>query len=189
VVYEEEPAAAALLLARSRDYAPYPLNRRHSSRLSNPVLAAAGVPVCWTKFDRLMGKAQVQAGRGAGAVIFLHERVSPSGNRRLVFVRYFPETDTFTSSFIAGYNVEQRALTPATWTHPVLFSPRPYLIDVLSGWPGHPPQVRMCAGQADPQDQAHFTVRYRMWGQEDVIDGRLDDRDEVTLIPRHPPHD
>ena len=189
VVYEEEPAAAALLLARSSQYAPYPLNRSASPGVSSPVKAAARVPSCWTQYDRLVGRASVQAGRSFGAVIFLHERISPSGHHRLVFVRYFPETDTFTSSFIQGYNIEQLVLTPQTLTHPVVFAPRTYVIRVLSGVPAHPPLVRMYGGQPDPADPSHFTVRYQMWGKEDVIDGRLDDQDQVTLIPRNPPHE
>jgi hypothetical protein len=45
----------------------------------------------------------------------------------------------------------------------------------------------MYAGQPDPADPSHFTIRYQMWGQEDVLDGRLDDNDNVTLTPRHSP--
>jgi hypothetical protein len=43
------------------------------------------------------------------------------------------------------------------------------------------------AGQPDPNDPAHFTIRYRIWGQEDVLDGRLLDNDRVTLTARKQP--
>jgi hypothetical protein len=43
------------------------------------------------------------------------------------------------------------------------------------------------AGQPDPVDPSHFTIRYQMWGQDDVLDGRLNDDDSVTLTPRHAP--
>jgi hypothetical protein len=42
------------------------------------------------------------------------------------------------------------------------------------------------AGQPDPSDPAHFTIGYQIWGQQDVLDGRLQDDDQVTLLPRHP---
>ena len=186
--YEEEPSAAATLLARGADYAAYPLARQPPPAAPTPVNAAARVPACWTRFTALTGTSP--AVPPAGAVVFLHERVSAAGNRRLVMVRYFPEPHTFTSGFINGYNFDFEALTPATWSAP----PRPasrryYMFDVLSGWPRHPPLVRMYAGQADAHDPSHFTIRYEMWGQEDVLDGKLDDHDQITLTPRHPPQD
>jgi hypothetical protein len=45
----------------------------------------------------------------------------------------------------------------------------------------------MFSGQPDPNDPSHFTIRYQMWGKEDVLDGRLGDDDQVTLTPRHLP--
>ena len=39
----------------------------------------------------------------------------------------------------------------------------------------------------DSADPSHFTIRYEMWGKSDVLDGRLNDDDSVTLEPRHPP--
>jgi len=58
---------------------------------------------------------------------------------------------------------------------------------VVSGFPRHPPRVRIFSGQVDPDDPAHFTIRYQMWGKEDVLDGKLDDADQVTLTPRNSP--
>jgi hypothetical protein len=63
------------------------------------------------------------------------------------------------------------------------------MIDVISGWPKHPPKMRMYAGQIDPNDASHFTIRYEIWGQSDVLDGYLDDKDQVTLKPRQLPVD
>jgi hypothetical protein len=45
------------------------------------------------------------------------------------------------------------------------------------------------AGQPDPDDPAHFTIRYQMWGQEDVLDGRLLDNDRITSTPRDMPQE
>ena len=94
---------------------------------------------------------------------------------------------SFASCFIEGYNFEQKVLSPATLTLLPAEKPRAYMIDVLSGWPRHPPNVRVYAGQPDASDPSHFTVRYEMWGKSDVLDGRLDDKDNVTLTPRNPP--
>jgi len=47
--------------------------------------------------------------------------------------------------------------------------------------------VRVYAGQPDRDDPSHFTIRYQMWGQEDVLDGWLQDNDGVRLVPRHLP--
>jgi hypothetical protein len=58
---------------------------------------------------------------------------------------------------------------------------------VTSGFPPHPPNVRIFAGQPDPGDPSHFTIRYQMWGQEDIVDGRLDDHERITLTQRHMP--
>jgi len=188
IVYEEEPLAAKTLLARGADYTAYPLARQPPPAAPTPVNAAAFIPACWTRFQTLSITSPAMP--TPGAVVFLHERVSPAGNRRLVMVRYFPEPHTFTSGFINGYNFDFEVLTPATWrTPPRAAAPRYYLFDVLSGWPRHPPLVRMYAGQADAHDPSHFTIRYQMWGQEDVLDGKLDDHDQITLTPRHPPQD
>jgi hypothetical protein len=59
--------------------------------------------------------------------------------------------------------------------------------DVEVMFPTTPPQVRIYAGQVDPADASHFTIRYEMWGQTDVLDGRLDNNDGITLRQRSQP--
>ena len=49
------------------------------------------------------------------------------------------------------------------------------------------PAMRVYAGQIDPNNPSHFTIRYEAWGQQDVLDCWLDDRDEVTYKPRNFP--
>jgi hypothetical protein len=194
VAYEEEPTAAAQLLKGS-EYSPYSLHRGSGYKLpAMPALAAALIPSCWrslTALGKLPTRSFLFAGSpssgGAPAIIFLHERVSPVGHHRLVCVTYGPDTNTFQPAFIAGYDYDTCVASPATWTRPIASAQRGYLIDVLSGYPRTAPLVRIYAGQPDPGDPAHFTVRYQMWGQEDVLDGRLQDDDQVTLTPRHLP--
>lgn len=104
-------------------------------------------------------------------------------------MRYFPDTDTFVAGFINGYNYKPEVITPATLTKPPTQAVVGYAIDVISGWPRHPPLVRMYAGQIDPNDSSRFTIRYEMWGQTDTLDGRLEDNDNVTIAPRKLPQD
>jgi hypothetical protein len=73
------------------------------------------------------------------------------------------------------------------WAQPRLFETQGWPFDLPNHQPRVPPNIRIYAGQADPADPSHFTIRYQMWGQEDILDGRLDGHDNVTLTPRHPP--
>jgi len=192
VVYEEEPAAAAALL-NGPDYSPYGLKRAPAPNGPvTPVQAAAFDPLCWRRlgtFTTMPTRMFTGPGvsGGAGGDVFLHERVSPAGHHRLVCVCYAPAANTFSASFIEGFDYAAFVSPPATWTTPFVptqLSP-PY--DVISGLPRVPPLVRMYAGQPDPADPAHFTIRYQMWGQEDTLDGQLKDDDQVTLTPRDLP--
>jgi hypothetical protein len=192
VVYEEDPDAAAKLLATgSGEYVPTALNRETGKA---PTTAASHVPASWsalrprvTTFP-LMMYARNSSPATAG-VVFLHELTSPGGSRRLVCVRYLPQSPTFSPAFVAGYDYDSDVLIPATWTRPAARVARGSAFSVLSNIPRHPPRVRMYAGQPDPADPTHFTIRYEMWGQSDVLDGYLDNNDGVTLKPRTLPED
>jgi hypothetical protein len=187
VVYEEDPGEVQKLLARG--YVRYKLSR---GALPDPTpvksfAAAAELPTCWKRLTEMVPPRNPQQAVTSGAILFLHERTSPRGNRRLVCVRYYAETYSFTPRFIEGYNTDENVITPGTWSTLPTWTAHPMMIDVLSSFPRHPPRVRMFAGQADPDDPAHFTIRYQMWGKEDVLDGRLDDSDGITLTPRKMP--
>jgi len=190
--YEEDPAAAAVLL-KGVDYSPYVLKRGPGSNSQvAPVQAAAFQPQCWRNLGTVTGlpTGTVFAARGTGgpgAIIFLHERISPAGHRRLVCVIYTPDTERFQPQFIEGYDYNTFVAVPATLTQPLAFMLRGYDIDVESVYTRTPPLVRVYAGQPDPSDPAHFTIRYQIWGQEDTLDGRLQDDDQVTLKSRHLP--
>ena len=119
--------------------------------------------------------------------MFMHERTSPSGHRRLVCLYCFPDTHSFIPQFIEGYNYQADVIAPATLKTNAKFIPRFWAIDVLSGYPVKPPNLRIYAGQLDPRDASKFTIRYEIWGQTDVLDGQLMDDDQVKLTPRHTP--
>ena len=189
VVYEEEPAAAILL--RRSDYSPHVTVRREDFDTDFNIVqvkAAAFYPRCWRRLDTFATLPTVPffPSDGDGAIIFLHERVSSAGHRRLVCVDYAPKT--FSPQFAEGVNCFSCVISPATWIRPLTEGPR---IDCwnmrMPIYPPPPPLVRVYSGQIDPADPAQFTIRYQMWGQEDVLDGRLQDDDSVTLTPRHEP--
>jgi hypothetical protein len=123
----------------------------------------------------------------SGAIIFMHEMVAPNGNHRLVVVDYYSETDSFTGSFIGGFNYIPSVIIRGTWSAGPRQIGRGWDIDVDSSWPRTPPLVQIYAGQLDPADASHFTAKYQMWGQEDVLDGRLGNNDDVTLTQRNRP--
>jgi hypothetical protein len=195
VVYEEDPVEAQKLL--SRGYVRYKLTRGGSPdpTPADPLFAAAAPhPNCWKRLNAVANvRAPVMgnvAGLGSGAIIFLHERTTPQGTRRLVCIRYFAETYSFSAAFIEGYNTEHNVITPGDWTTMPAAKVRALsVLSVLSGFPRHPPRVRVFAGQVDPDDSACFTIRYQMWGKEDVLDGRLREPGYITLTPRNPPKD
>jgi hypothetical protein len=188
VAYEEDPAEVKKLLALGPEYSAYAVNRTESKDPGMAFSAAAYVPKCWTKFGALSGpRYQPWAGTQYGSIVFLHERISPAGHRRLVAVRYQPETNTFNPQFIAGFNCDAQVITPATArTAPVNVTPA-YAIDVISTWPKVPPKVRMYCGQIDPANVSHFTIRYEFWGKHDTLDGYLEDNDYITLKERKIP--
>jgi hypothetical protein len=211
VVYEEDPAGVAALLAGNPQYHPYPFKRRSSQHAApSPATAAALGVSDWDKLTAALpgfySPPIMQGPRGyvfftptalpgspppviKPAVIFLHERTSPGGHRRLVCVSYGSQDDTFSAQFVHGLNCDTFTVAPGTWGRPPALIPNGWGYDILTEWPRKPPLVRIFAGQADPNDRAHFTIRYQIWGQEDVLDGRLLDDDRVTLDFRKEPQE
>lgn len=188
VVYEEEPTAAARLLAGN------PLCTRRTSR--NPVIAGEPLPPkpavlrpgCWQSLcDTLTTAGRPTYSPLDAAIVFLHERTAPNGERYLVCVDYYRDGGAFQPVWIAGFNCTPIAVVPGTLTHLPRTVPFGYDIDVISGYPKQPPNTRIYAGQPDPADPSHFTIRYEMWGKEDAIDGRIDNTGHIILQQRHIP--
>lgn len=115
------------------------------------------------------------------ATVFLHERRTKSGLVRLVAVMRWPiET---------GYIVDEFGLEPVViapgglMSQPVVHGPR------VGGWsivpasnPADTQNLRFYAGQPDPADPAHFTIKYDLRNGTGIIDGRLnEDGQTVTL--------
>jgi hypothetical protein len=153
------------------------------------------IPPEWTRYHAKylapfspLGSAGLQS----QGTLFLHERRSPSGNRRLVSVdlriSWGPES--------TAVDVEKRAIVPGgwrsepkeTWGGPPagdvnttnLVGQRQHLLNVPYG-----KTLKVIAGRPDPSDASHFTIDYEIDGRSETIDGRLNDDDSVDLKLRN----
>jgi hypothetical protein len=156
------------------------------------VAAAASFPRCWKRLLELNPPSPTSPflpGIRSGAILFLHERISPQGHRRLVCMRYYPETYSFTARFIDGYNCAMTIRPPADWSSTPPSSGTNLALNVEAVFPRHPPHLRVWAGQIDPDDGSRFTIRYQAWGTIDTLEGRLLDNDTIRLTALKPPQD
>ena len=182
VVCEENPTAAALLLKDSR-YTPFTV--RSVSDGLDPHLPAVGAaalaPQCWQSFRNApyTNNYRLIDSGGPVAVAFLGQRISPAGHRRLVCVEFAPGRD-----FLPNPRQNSQcavAVTPATWTTPPSSPVWQGHFDGPSTFAFPLPSMRIYAGQPDPKDASHFTIRYQMMSRQDFIDGWLKDDDSVVL--------
>jgi hypothetical protein len=106
----------------------------------------------------------------SSAVLFLHKRVV-NGVPRLIMVE---RTAAAAESpyFIAGYDVDQHAIDPATVTRAPSDIRQMYGLDVIDSIGPHT-DIRIYAGQPDPADDSRFTIRYEFEGKSHVIEGRV----------------
>jgi hypothetical protein len=164
VVYDDDPARAAALLALP-DYA----------RVYTPQGKAA---VVWTPpqfsdaWFRTSGRPPSPT-----AVLFLHERRTAAGERFLLSCELEPAQGLAGSSTTPIHMSEIRR---AGWR-------RGLARRNSVGWslPGQIQRaiqagahLRVFAGQADPGDATHFTVKYDLDGVEGILDGYEGDRTE-----------
>jgi hypothetical protein len=190
VVYEEDRSAVSQLLQRP-DYSRYV-----SRWVRGNASPAIYTPACWHPYA-LGARLYAAVGRangGLGAIVFLHERRSSGGERRLVCIEYAP-------SYFPARDFPRESLpmvvTPAKLTgEAVLDMSNLDHYRLSSNRMGmrieSPPNIRVYAGQVDPNTASHVTIRYEMWGQTDVIDGWLLDGNDISLAPRkrpQPPND
>ena len=167
VVYEEDPAGMAAL----------PVGRDGYTRIS-PTPAVCHTPPCYTGFTG--------GSEPPGAVVFMHERVTKAGQRRLVVIR------RVRSGFDAGFDpvlsLSVQTYAPATWRAAAVAGTDWHLGPDNFVFPAGPPDVCIYAGQADPADASHLTVRYRAWGQMHMVDGHLNAAgDDVDWTERPSP--
>jgi hypothetical protein len=153
---------------------------------TNAAQTAALAPQCWRSFCDTNNSHWVGGGRNT-AVGFLGERISPAGHRRLICATLTPSRDVL-PAFIMKIDCIAVAATPATWTDTARLSMLGVGgVQLPIQFAAQPPLIRIFAGQPDPKDASHFTIRFQIGGQEDVIDGWLRDSDSLTLRPRYLP--
>lgn len=161
VVYEADPARARPLLRSFAD-----MEATNSS----------GAPVyefsrTWREFFAILEPP----GRKPGALLFLHERLTPKGQRRLVAVD-LPARSQQPAFHMLVFRPGTMGSNPAlldesSWMPPFLVEPRP------AG-------LRIMAGEIDPRDASHFTIAWQADTQSGVIDGYLLENDRVILESR-----
>jgi len=169
VVYEDDPGAAPRLLASSPEYSEMMIPSSGPSR--RVVIRQAA---CWEDYyttigptDSFLARSVASIAFSQGATLFLHELRTTAGTRRIVAVQR-------TCLSGAPDDLEQVIMFPATWT-------RRHDIEYSSGGsslgtsPAAAARFRYFAGQGDPADASHFSIRYEQDGRPGRIDGYLVD--------------
>jgi hypothetical protein len=119
---------------------------------------------------------------GPVAMIFLHE-LKTGGVSRLVGIERAVGA-TASPYFIAGYDVETHSIRPASFRQPQVSEQHfAWPIDVMDGIAPHL-DIRIYAGQVDPADGSHFTIRYEHRGTTGTADGYLRADGRIDLKPR-----
>jgi hypothetical protein len=174
IAYENEPDPAYLLYLSAT-----PANSRYMLLGRGDGKSGAGrLPDHWFE---LRSRVPALANLPSDPVLFMHERQTPGGTRRLVTV----------IARVGGNgvrtDVQVQALTldasGADKTVPVFLgeSPGPLLPDVdLATGTG----LRIFAGQSDPRDPSRFVIEFEIDGVSGAIHGQLQDGDRITMSVR-----
>lgn len=104
--------------------------------------------------------------------VFLHELRSPCGNRRLVAAFIYPGSDAF------GWCVLK---VPAFGNPEIVWPTTAYSVRYAEFDRTKRSPLRLYAGQLDPNDESHFTIRYDCESGSGVIDGWLRDDEYVSF--------
>ena len=183
VAYESATPQASALLARP-GYVVLP-----TFGAAGPGPVAGYRPPPLTDLEARIGGALTG---GPCAVLFMHELRDGAGDRRLVIV--FRDARSIGPLFEV-FGISVLVMNPATFRTELRPTPKA----IVKGWVYNGPgwnlpagDLRFYAGQIDPNDAAHFTIRYKMESQEGIVDGRLnatgDDVDiKVISGPAAPP--
>jgi hypothetical protein len=160
---------------------------------------AAPVPKCWAELSAAAGWAPGTspstgpagaAGPAGRPIAFLHERRTPAGRRRLVVLWYDPDPiDGNPASGFAGLDAAVM-VRPATWDRPSdEVSLTPSSLSGTFGIVQWRPAFRLYAGEPDPADESHFTLRYEAGGEAGTIDGWLKDPEANDVVDDDPTPD
>ena len=182
VVYEEDPQRSASLVKRP-GYAFIP---RPTSDVEGavPRPAAAGyMPPAWDDLLRQTGKGPIVRCQSE-AILFLHARKSPKGNRRIVAVHIDGGTSPSASlGNLINFEFPYLVVPTADGKPPTLVARFPmcgtgrvYPDPTITLAP-----MRFYAGQPDPNDESRFTIDYELPEGRGTVEGKLTDHDFVRL--------
>ena len=179
VVYEEVPERVKKYVGERGEW----IDLSHAANRCG-IPAAGRMPACLSTLTRVQNT--VPAGPAA-AIVFLHERRTPRGRRELVAVTYdgsmrlpWPTAGGWTISSI-GLSASIK-LPEALDTPPTAWHGKARRLDADPFVAMYP--LRLYAGQPDPVDPTHFTIRYeldddpastaRRTGTSTALDGTID---------------
>jgi hypothetical protein len=155
-------------------------------RRSQSQLYAGHVPPCWTNLIAAVPALAKLSPANRAAVVFCHELTSRAGVRRLVIIERGVEWPHYPYNPL---NLDVVMMEPTGLTgQPIDRTPTYPNIIYTGATAIEPVPLYIFAGQPDPSDAAHFTIRYRVGANaEHTVDGRLkDDASDVTLTFRTP---
>jgi hypothetical protein len=142
-----------------------------------PVVAAPPSPGSSGTLARSLGMP-------SGGTLFLHELRNKAGMRRLAVVQRVPSDG---GPFLYPLGLQVAVFEPATfWSRgknvgrPPVDLPGDTRSGIIPRVPIQP--LRFYAGQADPNDPAHFTIRYELAGTAGVLDGRLNETGDDLVL-------
>ena len=184
VVYEEDPARAAALIARDPLYYPVEAfdlatGQRVPSIDQPPVLREEPL---WSQYNG--------APRGTKRnVLFLHERISRSGGRQMVAVEMSSQLQSMEDGslgifrFLSCWPIDSETVEiDGGAPRRILLAADPISADLTQRF-SPPFPLRVYAGQPDPHDASRFTIAYELRGHRGLIVGVLGDDSHVVLTP------
>lgn len=159
VVYDNSPDGRQTLLARGGK----PLGQTPTSGVGR-VPGAAAEFLARTDFNWFYPSE---------GVLFLHGLTSPGGQRRLIMITVSEDDapSVYLPNAITAYTID-----PYGWSKTGGIGLR----EVRTGVVTKPANLQIYAGQVDPNDPSHFTIRFKRT-EAGMIDGRLTDDGVVHL--------
>lgn len=119
----------------------------------------------------LPGRWEMLWARDRWPVIFQHEMLTCSGKRVLVAVQLIATP--------GAPHLDATMLSPGTLQNaPLRYGPFTVLLD--NSLIGGATPLKLYAGQPDPKDPHHFTIRYQTQTETGVLDGRMEEEPSAT---------
>jgi hypothetical protein len=180
VLSELDSQKVTALLRRSRDYIRTPAINFVPDDSGKPRFVptiALHQPECWRMFRRLDPHPQplLSFDPGVWPIVFLHERRSIGGARRLIVV-----LARHNYSHAQMWDLEWTSITPASLLGTTAADQG--LIWIPGFWGVDIAPASISPGRVDPADLSRFTIQYQMGGKSVTVTGRLQDNGKVELL-------